>query len=187
MERLIFFLAAIVLTGISVYVIPLGFTRKEKNVIALSSALIGTLGLISISVVHLWQVLLLMLLLAVCSGYIIVNRLTVVNTSIPLIERLHEHNNPSLSEGRSPKSQLEKEVDLESFDIQPKLNTLEFREEEPRILFDDDISFLDDRNSIDIPAVEWNQSSHILANPEANDENWVIETDQEKVYAGTHT
>lgn len=187
MERLLFFLAAIVLTGISVYAIPLGLTRKEKNLIALSSTLIGAFGLISVAVAHLWQVLLLMLLLAVCSGYIIVNRFTVANTSIPLIEHLNEHNNQYLSEGRLSKTQFNKDEELESIDIHPKPHTIEINEEEPRILIDDDISFLDDRNSMDIPAIEWSQSDHNLANPDTIDENWVIETNQEKVYAETHT
>lgn len=180
MERLLFLLISIVLTGIFIYAIPLGFTRIDKNILVLASSFIGAFGLISVHAADLWQVLSLMVLLGVSTGYIIVNRSSSAKVTVPLSGRLNSRTGQLVDEFPSETKGIEEEKEMKPIEVFTIINPENEQDEELQIVIEDDILFLDERSRIHIPAVEWDQ-------PVANIErDRVREPENEKLYASTH-
>jgi hypothetical protein len=191
MEGLLFLLISIVLTFVAIFVVPSGLAKKEKLILAFSASGIGTIGLISAFVAELWQVMAIMLLLASSTGYIIVNRFTNANASVPLKERLYTNREFEGYEAAETISLLKKGMEdefvLQPIPVQPSQNIANI--EEPQPLYEVDISFLEDRNRLHIESPENSAGVYNIDTSESFEiDRWMVEeTEPEKVYAGSHS
>ncbi|MBS8265085.1 hypothetical protein DYI25_11585 [Mesobacillus boroniphilus] len=191
MEGLLFLLISIVITFIVIFVVPLGLIKKEKMILAFSASVIGIMGLISVFIIELWQVMALMLLLAISTGYIFVNRFTSANELVPLAERVHsnrESEEYEESETKSlPKKEMENEFVLRPITVRPAKNITNIEEAQP--LYEEDISFLEDRNRLHNDIPETNAGVYHIGTSESfEDDRWMVEEyEPKKIYAGTHS
>ena len=182
MVNLVFLLIAIVLTGILIYAVPMGLTKKEKNIAIAASVLFGTFGLVSVNLVGLWQILLVIVLLGTSAGYIIVHRLSVTKVPVKLTERLHSNvDNESFDlDGKVTNFAGEKE--LSPIEVLPAKNKNHETSNELQHSIDEDTSFLDERSGVHIPQVEW-----VNPAPNMELEDWMVEPEKEKAYASIHS
>jgi hypothetical protein len=201
MDRLLFLLLSIVLTVFFIYVIPLGLAKKEKNLIAVSASLIGSLSLFAYSLASLWQVLLVMVLLATSVGYIIVNRFSSMNSPVPLINRLNDRSlqGKNYIQNSIDMSSLQEDEALHDEFDQPFIEvssvTNVFPSEDVKefdFLEEEDISFLEDRNRMKTPDLEIHSEKELTGiNYDDMDyfeeQSWADEPEKQKVLAGTHT
>jgi hypothetical protein len=188
MEGLLFLLISIVLTFVVIFVVPSGLAKKEKLILAFSASGIGIIGLISAFVAELWQVIAIMLLLAISTGYIIVNRFTNANAPVPLKERLY--NNRELDgyeHAVIPNNEIEDEFVLQPISVKPSPHIANI--EEPQPLYEEDISFLEDRNRLHNDSPESNAGVYNIDTTESyENDHWMVEeSEPEKVFAGSHS
>lgn len=185
MNSLLLLLISAVLAIVFINIIPLGLNRKEKNIVAGSSFLIGTFGMTFSLIAAPWQAVLIMLLLASSVGYIMVSRsagISPVKGTIRVNENLSR--NPFES-GKTQETTTQQEnmiltpageISLNAF---PNNQVLDFEE---------DISFLEERNKIhtdklpktdfdDLPVININN------NDDFNKENWINEVEKHEMYA----
>ncbi|MGV2938047.1 hypothetical protein AB5I83_00535 [Mesobacillus sp. LC4] len=182
MANLVFLLISIVLTGILIYAVPMGLTRKEKNIAIVGSVLFGSFGLVSVNFVGLWQVLLVIVLLGMSAGYIIVSRLSVTKVPVKLNERLHSNVDNESLDLYGKVSNFVDEKDHSAIEVLPANNKNHETLNEIQPSFDEDTSFLDERNGVHIPQVEW-----VNPAPNMELEDWMVEPEKEKAYASIHS
>ncbi|MEW8969090.1 MAG: hypothetical protein AB2411_00625, partial [Mesobacillus sp.] len=159
-----------------------GLTRKEKNIAIVMSVVFGSLGLVFVNFVGLWQVLLVIVLLGASAGYIIVSRLAITKVPVKLTERLHSNVDNESFDLYGRGSNSDGKIELSAIEVLPVRNKNQGTSNGLQPSFDEDTSFLDERNEIHIPNVEW-------VNPAANMnlEDWMVEPEKEKAYASIHS
>lgn len=163
MDRLLFFFGSTILTVLIIYLIPLGLNKKEKIALAVASTFIALFGLFSSTIVPLWQVLLLMISLSGAVGFIVAPRIFEAGTVMFIneIDAQNEESNP-LSEKTigDPYIEIQEE--------NPNLNALQFvaatSEVESALDMDEDISFLDARDSIQVLDMNFSDESELPLN-----------------------
>jgi uncharacterized membrane protein len=182
MITLVFLLISIIVTSMLMYAVPIGLTRKEKNIALAASAAFGSLGLVSVNFAEPWQVLSMIVLLGASAGYIIINRLSATKEPVKISDRLHSKvDEESFNlKGRMNNFAVERELSAIAVLSAQNSNHETLKELKPSIA--EDATFLDERNEVHIHQVEW-------VKPAANMdlEDWMVEPEKEKVYASTHS
>lgn len=170
MDRLLFLLGSISLTVLIIYLIPLGFNKKEKIALGASSTFIALFGLFSSSIVPLWQVLLLLVSLSGAVGLIIAPRMFEAGTVISINEVGAKNEESSTA---AAKTSVDPYIEIQ--EENPNLNALQFvaatTEIESTLDMDEDISFLDARDSIQVLDMNFSEESELPLNGFERDAN----------------
>jgi hypothetical protein len=183
MKILLLFFISAVLAIVFIYFIPLRISLKEKNLVTVSTLLIGTFGVILSFIAAAWQAELIMLLLAVTAGYIIVSRSAGKN-SAQVTDQLGENAgmdlNPEIN-GADQQGTFQKGTMI----IPPERKVFPDKQE---IELEEDISFLEERNKIhidklpltnfdEIPVINFDIKDNL------NEEDWINEVENQEMYA----
>lgn len=147
MISLLLLFLSTVLSAVLIYIIPFGLEKRQKKLIAVTAPAVGSLGLAFSLIVSPWQSLLVMVLMAVSTGYLITSRTKATLESEGAISRVMDTGILSEFDVRHdlPKSiDNDENIDSALKEI-PFSNAVPSIEEEIRMA--EDISFLEARNN----------------------------------------
>ncbi|MGA9228427.1 MAG: hypothetical protein WB217_18900 [Mesobacillus sp.] len=182
MKSLLLLLISTILAMVLIKHIPLGLHRKEKIIVTVTSFLIGTFGLIFSFIASPWHALFIMVLLASSVGYIMVSRSVGIApvkgpARLNVNDRLHRNSieNDILPE---PTTQQSSMIITQVAEIVPKVfpNHQEMDLEE-------DISFLEERNKLQLTDLDDIPANNIDNKNDLNDEKWINEVEEHEMYA----
>jgi hypothetical protein len=167
------------------FLLPLGYTTKGKFVVVISSGLLALGGLAAVSIIPLWQTLLILLVLSFFAAYIMDSRLgkLMYKTKVQFIE---ENDIPDSDSSFMLTKQSEATSDIELMDLSEleiTASTSVMKQDEDTFSadsLDEDISFLQDRE-IESDSEEDLEAGELEVGYLSDIESLLEESTQEKV------
>lgn len=185
MLTVIWVLGSMLLMLLMHFLLPLGYTTKGKFVVVVSSGLLALGGIAAVSIISLWQTLLILLVLSLFAAYIMDSRLGKVmyETKEHFIE---ENDIPDSDSSFILSKQPETSSDIELMDLSEleiTASTSVIKQDEETFSaesLDEDISFLQDRE-IESEPEDYLENGELEVGYLSDIESLLEESTQEKV------